>query len=119
MSGWLAACAEKDRRAVERLVDSLDASVRVRVVDGPDELRYQVATSEPGTYEVVVGPLDESVSDVNLAAAVANDGNARRVVLAAREVSGSLRSRAARAEPLGGVASKIWGEPAVQAESQL
>ena len=64
MSGWLAACAEKDRRAVERLVDSLDASARVRVVDGPDELRYQVATSEPGTYEVVVGPLDESVSDV-------------------------------------------------------
>lgn len=97
MSGWLAACAEKDRGAVGRLVDSLDAGARVRVVEGPDELRYQVATSEPGTYEVVVGPLDENVSDVNLAAAVANDGNARRVVLAAREASGSLRSRAARA----------------------
>lgn len=97
MSSWIVTCAEKDRGAVGRLVRSLDAAARVRFAEASDVLRRLVSGSDPGSLEVVVGPVGTGVSDINLAAAVANDGSARRVVLAVRGVSGSLRSRAARA----------------------
>lgn len=97
MSSWVALCAEGERRAVGRLVGSLDVAARVSFADDPDELRRLSAASDPGSLGVVVGPAGRGVSDINLAAAIANDGNVRRVVLVARGASGSLRSRAARA----------------------
>lgn len=97
MSTWAAYCAERFRFDMGRVVQSLDASAHLSFARSADGLRSLVMGSVPGEVGVIVGPLEEGVSDVNLAAAIANDGNARCVVLARTEVSGSLRSRAARA----------------------
>lgn len=97
MSRWVAFCAEGDLDAVKRVVASLDEAGRLDVAPSADALRGLVAAGRPGELGVVVGPVEDGVSDINLAAALANDGNARCVVLARNDVSGSLRSRAARA----------------------
>ncbi len=97
MSDWLAVCDERDRRVVGALVRSLDPAGSVERAVAADIARRTVLESAPGELGVVVGPLAGGVSEVNLAAALARDGNARCVVLAGHGVSGSLRSRAARA----------------------
>lgn len=97
MSDWVMLCAEKDRDAAMRAVRSVDEGALVTCAASADELRYRVATSELGELGVIVGPTQGGVSDVNLAAALAGDGNARCVILVRDGVSGSLRSRAARA----------------------
>lgn len=97
MSLWAAWCERGDREAVIAVVASLDGEGKVLFAQSADVLRRMAAGSEPGELGVVVGPVGHGVSDVNLAAALARDGRARQVVLAARGVSGSLRSRAARA----------------------
>ncbi|WP_455136017.1 nucleotide-binding protein [Thermophilibacter sp.] len=97
MSLWAAWCEKGDREAIVAVVASLDGEGRVLFAQSADVLRRMAAGSEPGELGVVVGPVGRGVSDVNLAAALARDGRARQVVLAGRAVSGSLRSRAARA----------------------
>ena len=97
MSEWVAVCEEKDYELVGRVALSLDASAEVEFVGTSDALRRTVFEAVPGELGVIVGQVDGGVSDVNLAAAIAHDGNARRVALVRHGVSGSLRSRAARA----------------------
>lgn len=97
MSDWVMLSAEKSRDAVRRLGASLDPGGRLLVARDADDLRSMVASAEAGELGVIVGPVEDGVSDINLAAAVAKDGNARVVVLASECASGSLRSRAARA----------------------
>lgn len=97
MSEWMLCCAEKSRGTVARALSTIDADARVLVAVDSDDLRVRVARSAPGQLGVVVGPTSDGVSDINLAAAVANDGNARCVVLVQERASGSVRSRAARA----------------------
>ena len=97
MSKWVVLCSDMDREVLGRLVRSIDGDGQVIVAKDADDLRRMVLGADPGEYGVVVGPLSDGVSDVNLAAAVANDGNARTVVLARPDASGSLRSRSARA----------------------
>ena len=97
MSEWVAVCDERDYELMGRVARSLDASAEMELVGTPDALRRTVFEAVPGELGVIVGQVDGGVSDVNLAAAIAHDGNARRVVLARHGVSGSLRSRAARA----------------------
>lgn len=90
-------CEREDAPAVLRAARSLEAVGEVERVGTADALRRAVLEAAPGELGVVIGPLSSGVSDVNLAAAVARDGNARRIALARWDVSGSLRSRAARA----------------------
>lgn len=97
MSRWATFCAERNLETVRRVVASLDEGGWLDVAPSAEGLRGLVAASRPGELGVVVGPVEDGVSDINLAAALANDGNARCVVLARSDVSGSLRSRAARA----------------------
>ena len=97
MSGWAAFCDEKDRRLVARAARTVDADATVEFASSADSLRRAVLGAAPAELCVMVGPLSGGVAPVNLAAAVAQDGNARCVALAERNVSGSLRSRAARA----------------------
>lgn len=97
MSDWLVLCSQDDRETLAELVSSLDDKGRAIMANGADDLRSTIALGEPGEYGALIGQLGGGVTDVNLAAAVANDGNARSVVLARRAPSGSLRSRAARA----------------------
>ena len=97
MSDWLAVCDGRDRQAVGAAVRHIDAAGSLEFAATADAARRTVFESAPGELGVIVGELGDGVSDVNLAAAVAQDGNARCVVLARRDVTGSLRSRAARA----------------------
>lgn len=96
MSGWVAYCADADREAVARLAVSLhDGSVQH--TNSADELRRRLLEAEPGSLGAIVGEVAGGVLDVNLAAAIADDGSAREVVLALRDAPGPLRARAARA----------------------
>lgn len=97
MSEWVAYCSADYRELVRRAVGLLDPEGSLTVARSADALRRVSLASEPGEVGIVVGPVDEGVSDVNLAAAIADDGNVRCVVLACESATGSLRSRAARA----------------------
>lgn len=97
MSAWAAYCAQGYRDLVRGVVGTLDRTAELTFARSADELRRMSSAADPGTLGVVVGPVLSGVSDVNLAAAIANGGNARSVVLACEEATGSLRSRAARA----------------------
>ncbi|WP_273394551.1 MinD/ParA family ATP-binding protein [Thermophilibacter mediterraneus] len=97
MSEWVVLCDERELTSVERAIRTIDPAPDVEAVGTADALRRAVLEAAPGALGAVAGPVRGGVTDVNLAAAVARDGNARCVALAARGVSGSLRSRAARA----------------------
>lgn len=97
MSAWAAYCAQGYQDLVRGVVGTLDRTADLAFARSADELRRMSSAADPGTLGVVVGPVLSGVSDVNLAAAIANGGNARSVVLACEEATGSLRSRAARA----------------------
>ena len=97
MSDWLIVCPRERREELARAAKGVDKTARALFVGSADALRRTVAGSAPGEFCVMVGPVGEGVSDVNLAAAVVRDGGAGRVVLACEGASGSLRSRASRA----------------------
>lgn len=97
MSDWLIVCPRERREELARAAKGVDKTARALFVGSADALRRTVAGSAPGEFCVMVGPVGEGVSDVNLAAAVVRDGGAGRVVLACESASGSLRSRATRA----------------------
>ena len=97
MSDWLIVCPRERREELARAARGIDREARSLFVGNGDALRRTVAGSAPGEFCVLVGPVGRGVSDVNLAAAVARDGGARRVLLASDGASGSLRSRASRA----------------------
>ena len=97
MSRWLGLCEQGDVRDLAQAVLEADATAELELVRDGDALRLAVLAAEPDEFAVAVGPVRGCVSGVNLAAAVARDGNARQVLLAARGVSGSLRSRAVQA----------------------
>jgi pilus assembly protein CpaE len=63
----------------------------------PANCGERMAECASGERSALIGLSKSGVSDVNLAAAIASDGHAEKVVLALRSPSGSLRSRAARA----------------------
>lgn len=97
MSEWAAYCSEEDRGLVRRALPLLDQSASLTMASAADALRRMSAVSEPGELGIIVGPVNKGVSDVNLAAAIADGGNARCVALVCESATGSLRSRAARA----------------------
>ncbi len=94
---WICYASEKFFKDVQVVLCSVSPDADVRFAQDPDELRQWLEGSVPGTLNVLVCCKDAQVSDINLAAALAHDGYARRVVLARHHASGSLRSRAARA----------------------
>lgn len=97
MSDWVVLSGERSCLSLRAALRSLDPDASMELVGSADALRRVVAEAAPGELGALVGPVGSGVSPVNLAAAVARDGNARCVVLAERGVTGSLRSRAARA----------------------
>lgn len=115
MSRWLGVSDDSDWEQLVCAVYSLDARATLERAESPDELRGLVLDATKDEFNVIVGPLTGGVSATNLAAAIVSDGNAKQVVIAAKNPSGSLRSRATRA----GVdlildledvsASEVWG----------
>ena len=94
---WLGYAESSGRREVLRALRRISPGSAVVFARSAQELRERFREEEPGTVGAIVGHTEDGVSDMNLAAAVASDGLASEVVLVARGVSGSLRSRASRA----------------------
>ncbi len=94
---WVCYVSERFFKDAQVVLCSVSPDADARFAQDPDELRQWLEGSVPGTLNVLVCCKDAEVSDINLAAALAHDGYARRVVLARHHASGSLRSRAARA----------------------
>ncbi len=97
MSVWFAYTTSEAFPAIERAVLTSDPGASVRRVTEPTTLRELVRLAPAGGVNAIVGPDDDVISAINLAAAIVADGCAARVVLVCNEVSGSVRSRAARA----------------------
>ena len=94
---WIGYARTRDRASVSEALSSVSPRASISFVATPSGLREALRDEEPYTVGAIVGPCDEGVSDVNLAAALAHDGRAREVALATRDASGSLRSRALQA----------------------
>lgn len=97
MSDWVGFCGGEDRLLLCAALRSVDPRAALEFVGSADALRRSLLEAAPTELGALVGPAVNGVSSVNLAAAIARDGNARSVVLVERGVTGSLRSRAARA----------------------
>lgn len=97
MSRWLACADERWRDDVETVARSMEPASRCTFVDEADSFREKARIEGASYLGAIVGRRDEGVTDVNLAAAVVEDGGTPRVVLVRRGASGSLRSRALRA----------------------
>lgn len=98
MSGtWMSLCPESERTTMLSVLNTVEKGARCEFMGSASELRASMLASKPGEKGALVGLTTSGVSDINLAAAIAADGRAKRVVLVRRSPSGSLRSRAARA----------------------
>ena len=96
-SRWMGYADEAAQDAVGFALRNAGYDGDVVFLDSPEQLRASVALDGLGVANVVVGHVSEGVSDVNLAAAIVQDHQARRVFLVRDKASGSLRSRARRA----------------------
>lgn len=94
---WLGYAGRSGRREVLMALRQVAPGSAVIFARSAQELRERFLEEEPGTVGAIVGHVDDGVSDLNLAAAIAHDGLASEVVLVARGASGSIRSRASRA----------------------
>ena len=94
---WLAFSDIAHRVELNLVLSSLGAMGNCEFVKSASDLRQLVSEARPDEYSVAIGSFQGDVSDINLAAAISHDRNARAVVLVRRNASGSLRSRAARA----------------------
>ena len=97
MERWLACADERWRDDVEMAARSMEPASRCTFVDEADSFREKARTEGSSYLGAIVGRRDAGVTDVNLAAAVVEDGGTPRVALVRRGASGSLRSRALRA----------------------
>ena len=94
---WIGCCGRGRGRDLARALRSVEPSSTLVVVHDAMGMRNRFADEVPGDVGAIVGLSDEGVSDLNLAAAIAHDGRAARVVLVTSSASGSLRSRARQA----------------------
>ena len=94
---WISYVGLDARVEIGAILTYLGISNRCEFADSAASLRSIVARSTPQDYSVLIGNTGSDVSDINLAAAIVKDGNARCVVLVRSGASGSLRSRAAKA----------------------
>lgn len=94
---WIGFTSDECREELERALHQSHPHAHLVFAQSPSDIRCRLRDEEPGTVGAIVGLSSLSVSDVNLAAALVSDHRAREVVLVARFVTGSLRSRAAQA----------------------
>ena len=94
---WIVYSDLNSRIELGAIITYLGIGENCQFADSAVSLREFVVHARPQDYSVLVGGTGSEVSDINLAAAIVNDGNARCVVLVRANASGSLRSRASRA----------------------
>lgn len=81
---WMGLCAEGHQHELMRALKTVDTSARLVFVADAEELRARFLRSA-GQMGAIVGMVDEGVSAVNVAAAVARDAMAAQVVLVVRD----------------------------------
>ena len=96
-SQWIGFTSDGCREELERALHQVSPQGHLTFAESPSDIRCRFRDEEPGTVGAIVGLSSLGVSDVNLAAALVSDRRASEVVLVARFVTGSLRSRAAQA----------------------
>ena len=93
---WMGLCAESNQHELMRALKTVDATARLVFVADAEELRARFLRSA-GQMGAIVGMVDEGVSAVNVAAAVARDAMAAQVVLVVRDRSELNRCHAENA----------------------
>ena len=96
MTTWAVCAGRGQAGQIRDYILSCDASAVVLDEESPGRLRARMRGELAGAC-VIVGEGMEGPDPVNVAAAVARDGNAAEVMLALSSTSGSMRSRARRA----------------------
>ena len=96
MATWVICAGPREGEGIGNYVRACDASASVVIVPNPCQLRARLRRDLAGSC-VIVGEGAGGPDPVNVAAAVAGDGNAAEVMLALEQTSGSMRSRARRA----------------------
>lgn len=94
---WIGCTADESRDELERALMQVCPHAHLVFAKDAADIRCRLRDEEPKTVGAIVGLSVHGVSDVNLAAALASDGRASEVILVARFVTGSLRSRAVQA----------------------
>lgn len=94
---WIGYALASERGALAATVAGFAPGSELLQAESAFALRQVLHEEEPGAYGAVIGPCDDAVSDVNLAAALVRDGHAAEVLLVVRELSGSVVSRARKA----------------------
>lgn len=94
---WIGFTSDECRDELEQALRQVSPRGHLVFARDAADIRCRLRDEEPGTVGAIVGLSAVGVSDVNLAAALASDHLAREVVLVARFVTGSLRSRATQA----------------------
>ncbi len=95
-SSWIALCDEEVREDLTRAMGAGEREAKLSFANDAQELR-QWAQESGKRLGVVVGPLSGSLSNINVAAAIARDDSARCVALASKEVDEDLLGRAREA----------------------
>ena len=81
---WMGLCAESRQHELMKALKTVDATARLVFVADAEELRARFLRSA-GQMGAIVGMVDEGVSAVNVAAAIARDAMAAQVVLVVRD----------------------------------
>ena len=74
---WLAFSDIAHRVELNLVLSSLGAMGNCEFVKSASDLRQLVSEARPDEYSVAIGSFQGDVSDINLAAAISHDGNAR------------------------------------------
>lgn len=90
---WVCLAAPQAQDDVRRAISSYAPGARSVFMESAGELRSWARDAAPGCH-VAVGPLEEGMSSLNVAAAVVRDGGASEVVLTLRHPDEELRNRA-------------------------
>lgn len=94
---WLGYTTPEKRKIVAQALHSYAAHSTLEFCMSAAELRKELAVRGHKQCAAVVGLSSEGISDINLAAALVQDGHAAEVVLVCQAASGSLKSRAVQA----------------------
>ena len=93
---WIALCKEEAAEDLKRAVYYIDPCAQLTYASSPRDIRERVQHS-PFGIGAIVGPLEGTMSPINVAAALARDGLAADVALVVDRLTSGISQRAERA----------------------
>ncbi|MBR3326431.1 MAG: P-loop NTPase [Atopobiaceae bacterium] len=93
---WLGLGAEEDRDGVRRALSSIDDMAQISFAGSAQEIRHWALEAER-RVGAVIGPVEDAISPMNAAAALAKDGVAHPIMLVSNTLDKDLRLRAQKA----------------------